>query len=132
MATTVAATKHLVLFDALGSIALRAFSRHSAMTSLGTILMARSRAERNDDEVIQNSQNRDEVRNQVDGADGVGDDAGGEELGVPGCSGVSVGEVQGIGLYFELLDAALPLPYDTHCRKSRFGHDRLMVTGHTI
>ena len=42
MATTIAATKHLVLFDALGPIAFRAFSRHSVITSLGTILTAKA------------------------------------------------------------------------------------------
>jgi hypothetical protein len=40
MAMMMTTTNHLVVLEALGPIAIRAFSRHSAVTCLGTILMA--------------------------------------------------------------------------------------------
>jgi hypothetical protein len=40
MAIVTVATNHLIVLEVLGSTAMRAFSRHSAITSLGTILKA--------------------------------------------------------------------------------------------
>ena len=61
-----------------------------------------------ENQVIEVAQNRDEIGDEVNGAEGVGDDTGGKELGVPGDSGIFVGEIYRVQLLFELYGPALP------------------------
>ena len=105
---TMAAASHLVRLEAPVPIALRAFSRQSAITCLRHHPDGQGRAQRHDDKVIQETEDRYEVRNQVDRADGVDHHSGGQQLRAPGCPGVPAGQVQGIGVCLEALCPALP------------------------
>lgn len=58
-------------------------------------------AEGQEDDVVEVAEEGDEIGDEVDGAEGVADDEGGEELGVPGGGGVFEGEEEGEGLAFE-------------------------------
>ncbi len=52
-------------------------------------------AQRHDDEVVQVSEDGDEIGNEIDRTEGVGDDAAGEQLGVPRRAGIFAGQVEG-------------------------------------
>ena len=64
--------------------------------------------ERDQNQVVQVSQHGDEVRDQVDRTQCVGDDDQGEELRVPGDAGVAAGQVEGESLPLQVLDAIFP------------------------
>ncbi len=65
-------------------------------------------AKSNQDEIIQVSQNSKKVRDLVYWTEGISDHAGSEYFGVPGHSGVFAGQVQSVGLDFQLSDSAFP------------------------
>ena len=54
------------------------------------------------DEIIQIAKYRHKVRDQINGAERIRDDASHEELCMPRCSGVTRGKVKGKGFRFEM------------------------------
>ena len=64
--------------------------------------------ERDEDQIVQVSENRYEVRDEIDRGEGVADDKEGEELRVPGDAGVAAGQIEREGLPLQGLDAIFP------------------------
>jgi len=86
----------LSLFPALGQ------------NGLGNHLQCKSNTQRNQDEVIQISQDGDGIWNQIYRAEGISNYASGENPGVPRSSGIFVSQIDGVGLYLELSSSLLP------------------------
>ena len=60
-------------------------------------------AKRCDDEIVEIAKNWDEIRDRVDRAEGVCDDKGSEELGVPRHSRIPVRKIEGVGFRLKAL-----------------------------